>query len=321
MMPSQRNYSNLQGVIEIKPKEEITMNEKKSNIREVSQILNDINEINEKKSLIEKEIAEKKAIVDEKKQIFAKSLIAEAGKERKSSSLKTQKRILAEATIDLESVQAAAEVLDSSLVDLETERGRSELFFTQAVRFKKAMAECKGSHGQLGELLESLKGDLQAFNHNVDNLIKGQEQAVGAFGTLYQEVDLSLSLRAFLDGQILEVEDSDKDAVLAETRARVMELTAIDFEAIESEFITFQESMGKLSQFRKFINSKDKLSGRHKFVYKGARQSDVVSKISGESPLSIAARVRQHPERYDDATLQKYNVEKKRDQVRPVFGT
>ena len=244
------------------------------------------------------------------KKLYSQGLLVNSGKERKAASLDIQKRGVIEAQAECEALQGAREILQAELDELEKEKLHSELFDSYGKSYNRAMAECEELHERITARLKSLQCDLNEFNSGVLSLIKNQEEARSSFGVLHNKVDLGLSLRSFLNGEILEADENDRESVTQEVREKIMQISDVPYEEIEAEFAAFQDAMEMLRQLRKFVAANIK---RAAFVYtptgKATLQVDATTRQADRSmDEEMRNRIRQNPTRFDDQTKRKYGI-------------
>lgn len=223
-------------------------------------------------SQVEKELSEKQAFFEEKKKLYAQGVLDNFDQSRKKPSLKIKKQDLAEMRIEVEGLEDVKSLLHTELETLETEQKRCDLYEKQGLRFKKAMADCNHAHGQIVKLFKSLKNDLVDFSSNVSVLIEKQQVATSALRLLCKNLDPGLSLSSFLNGEVKELEKSDMGSVTQQIRNKIMEVSHVEFEKIEDEFSTFQNTMDVLDQWRRFI-AKQNFQTTHAFVPKQKAKS------------------------------------------------
>ena len=113
-------------------------------------------EKNKQIKTIQAQLADKKKELESKRKAYSEGLIANTGRERKLSSLDTQKQAVISVQAEEEALTGARDILQAELAELERQKNLAELSQTQGERFRKSLAASKKASSELKALMTTL---------------------------------------------------------------------------------------------------------------------------------------------------------------------
>ena len=261
-----------------------------------SEILNNISEIKDKRNLIIQEIDGKTKELEYLKRGHSKLVTAEIGKQRKSGALTSQRA-------QIDKLNGDIEELEDSNKELERELEKLNYELEMATAFQE-VESYKASEKSFFEKTSEVFQKLSDFDQAVEAFQK-IENPLELLNALFEKLKGKVSLARFFEsGEIEETIDSNNEEFIEKSVKKYFELDLA--ENLGDIFDTLEQKVKYFKQFAKMI-----ATGKKGMPHlKQAVKVDSIRKIIGESPLSIAQRIKLHPKAYDDETCRKYGVSK-----------